>query len=604
MRKKILNHHGDIAPDEIFLDDRNIPDFDVHQFEGRIEEPIKQSTIYFLGAFFFSVMFVFLYRAGVLEISRGAAFVATSEQNRLEHQLLFPERGIIYDRNGDELAWNVPATEELGFSLRQYATAPGFGHILGFLHYPARDKSGVYYRKDYEADVGVEAYYNDELKGKKGLRIIETDALGNVVSSNTIDPPLSGNDLHLTIDGDVQKNLYRIISKIATDQDYRGGAGAIMNVETGGLIALVSYPDIDPNIMTAGDDRAAIAAYNTDVHTPFLNRAVSGLYAPGSIVKPMFATGALNEGIITPTTPIQSIGYIAIPNPYFPDKETRFNDWKAHGWLDMRTAIAQSSNVYFYEVAGGYKGQKGLGIRNVEKYARLFGYGSTTGIDLEGEAAGTIPNPEWKKKNFPNDPTWRIGDTYFTGIGQYGMQATLLQALKEASIIASKGRVVTPHLASIKDATSTVRLPIPESYFTVIQEGMRKGAIEGTAKLLNLPYVKIAAKTGTAELGVTKARVNSWVIGFFPYDHPKYAFAIVMDRGVKGNTTNASFTASQLFKWLAQYAPEYLGRDTPIIFDPPAAPPAPTATTSTSTIPEGVPATPFPFATTTEGELH
>lgn len=570
-RKNKYDDHTDIAPDEIFLDDKNIPDFDVHQFEGRIEEPIKKSTIILLGSFFLFITMIFLGRAGILQIGRGAVYAKTSEQNSLEHQLLFPERGIIYDRNGLELAWNVPAPEALGFSLRNYITDPGFGHILGFLHYPARDKSGVYYRKDYEAPIGIESYYNEILKGKKGLRIIETDALGNVISSNTIDPPQSGTDLHLTIDGKVQENFYRIVAKIANDQDYRGGAGAIMDIDNGELIALVSYPDFDPNIMTAGDDRAAIQKYNSDIHTPFLNRAISGLYAPGSIVKPMFATGALNEGILTPYTRIQSVGYIAIPNPYFPDKETRFNDWKAHGWLDMRTAIAQSSNVYFYEVAGGYKDQKGLGIRNVEKYARMFGYGSTTGIDLEGEAEGTIPNPEWKEKNFPNDPTWRIGDTYFTGIGQYGMQATLLQALKEASVIASKGLVVTPHLAKeMPNATST-KLDIPEAYFTVIQEGMRKGAIEGTAKLLNFPYVKIAAKTGTAELGVTKARVNSWVIGFFPYDHPKYAFAIVMDRGVKGNTTNASFTASLLFKWLAGNAHEYLGRDTPVVFDVPAA---------------------------------
>lgn len=577
--KRRAQRHEDIAPDEIFLDDRNIPDFDVHQFEGRIEEPIKRSTIITLGLCFALISIIFVSRAAILQLKEGATYAKTSEQNRLDHQLLFPERGIIYDRNKVELAWNVPSPEELGFSLRAYTPDPGFGHILGFLHYPARDKSGVYYRKDYEAEIGVEAKYNSELKGTKGLRIIETDALGNVVSANTIDPPTPGTNITLSIDAKVQKKLYDIIGHVARDQDYRGGAAAIMDIENGELLSLVSYPEFDPNVMTSGDDRDAIQKYNTDVHTPFLNRAVAGLYTPGSIVKPMFAIGALNEKILTPDTPITSIGYITIPNPYFPDKETRFNDWKAHGVLDMRTAIAMSSNVYFYEVAGGYKGQKGLGIRNVEKYARLFGYGSTTGIDLEGEAAGTIPNPEWKTKMFPNDPTWRIGDTYFTGIGQYGMQATVLQALKEASIIASKGTIVTPHLR-VSDAFSTTSIGIPPEYFSVIQQGMRKGAIEGTAKLLNLPYVKIAAKTGTAELGVSKARVNSWVIGFFPYDHPKYAFAVVMDRGVKGNTTNASYVASLMFKWFAQYAPEYIGRDTPVILETPEEAETPVASTT------------------------
>lgn len=555
-RRTSRTRNTDIAPDEIFLDDRNIPDFDVQQFEGRIESPIRERTILALGAFFLLIGLVFLGRAGLLELRDGKFYAAKSEQNRLEHQLLFPERGIIYDRRGVALAWNTPPSEELGFSLRSYTTTPGFAHILGFLHYPARDKQGVYYRKDYEASVGVEAYYHDMLKGKTGLRIIETDALGNLMSSNVIDPPIPGKDLHLSIDGGLQAKLFETIGKVARDQDYLGGAGGVMNIETGEMLALVSYPEYDPNIMTSGDDPEAIAKWNSDKRTPFLNRAVSGLYTPGSIVKPIFATGALNEGILTPDTRIESIGYITIPNPYFPDQESRFNDWKAHGWLDMRTAIAQSSNVYFYEVAGGYKGQKGLGIRNVEKYARLFGYGETTGLDLFGEAAGTIPNPEWKAKNFPKDPSWRIGDTYFTGIGQYGVQVTLLQALREAAIVASRGRVVTPHLAE-GVATSSYQLSIPESYFTVVQEGMRKGAIEGTAKLLNIPGVKIAAKTGTAELGVAKARVNSWVIGFFPYDKPKYAFAIVMDRGVRGNTTNASYVAQQFFWWMVVNTPEY-----------------------------------------------
>lgn len=601
-RKQFSGLHEDIAPDEIFLDDRNIPDFDVHQFEGRIEEPIGRGTILSLFASFLIVVMIFVVRAGMLQIKEGEAYVAKSENNRLEHQLLFPERGIIYDRNSVELAWNTPSGEELGFSLRQYTTEPGFGHILGFLHYPARDKSGVYYRKDYEADVGIEAYYNELLKGEKGLRIIETDALGNVISSNTIDPPRAGENFHLSIDARVQKKLNSVISEVAKAQDYRGGAGAIMDISNGELIALASYPEFDPNVMTAGEDVETIKKYNTDVRTPFLDRAISGLYAPGSIVKPMFALGALSEGILTPDTPIESKGYITIPNPYFPDKETRFNDWKVHGVLDMRTAIAQSSNVYFYEVAGGYKGQKGLGIKNVEKYARMFGYGSSTGIDLYGEANGTIPNPAWKEVNFPDDPTWRIGDTYFTGIGQYGMQATLLQALKEASVIASKGLNVTPHLALGIATVTPSRIAIPESYFTVVHEGMRKGAISGTAKLLNFPYVKVAAKTGTAELGVSKARVNSWVIGFFPYDNPKYAFAIVMDRGVKGNTTNASFVASKLFPWLAQYAPEYIGRDTPLILDAPEELPTATSTTAAGTTSTAVfPAT---VTTATTSELH
>lgn len=555
-----FHSNKDIDPDEIFLDDKNIPDFDVHQFEGRIERPIRERTIIFVAMVFVVIGLLLAARAGILEVRDGSVYAKKSEQNRLEHQLLFPERGVISDRRGTPLAWNTPNSEDTGFSLRRYTEEPGFGSILGFLHYPARDKSGVYYRNDYEADSGVESYYNDALKGKSGLRIIETDALGNVVSSNVIDPPVTGENLKLSIDARVQTAFYRTIGKIAEEEDYLGGAGAIMDIRNGELLSLVSYPTYDPNVMTDGEDREQIAEYNKDKGSPFMNRTIGGLFTPGSIVKPMFAIGALNEGIISPDKQILSIGYITVPNPYFPDKPSRFNDWKNHGWLDMREAIAWSSDVYFYEISGGFEGQKGLGIKNVEKYARMFGYGSTTGIDLYGELAGTIPNPEWKVKNFPDDPNWRVGDTYFTGIGQYGMQTTVLQAVKEASIIASKGTVVRPHL-SLDIATSTTELSLPKSYFDVIQEGMRMGVQTGTANILNIPEVKIAAKTGTAELGVTKARVNSWVIGFFPYDKPRYAFAVVMDRGVKGNTTNASYTARELFHVLASTTPEYLHAD-------------------------------------------
>lgn len=551
-----LNAHKDIDPDEIFLDDKNIPKFDVHQFEGRIERPISTATIVLLGVSFAFVGVVFLGRAAFLEIVHGAEYIAKSENNRLEHQLLFPERGLITDRNGTQLAWNVPSTEDLGFSLRQYIETPGYGGVLGFLHYPARDKSGVYFRSDYEAPVGIESYYNADLKGTPGLRILEVDALGNIVSSNVIDPSLPGKNVRLTLDERLQTHFYSIISTIAHEQDYLGGAGALMDIETGEILAMASYPDFDPNIMTAGEDHAAIAAYNKDKGTPFLNRVTAGIFTPGSIVKPIFAIAALNEGTISAEKQILSIGYIAVPNPYFPGQETRFNDWKAHGWVDMRDAISQSSDVYFYEIAGGFPGQKGLGIAKMEYYARLFGYGSTTGIDIAGESVGTIPSPEWKKKMFVNDPTWRVGDTYFTGIGQYGMQVTVLQALREAAIIASDGAVVRPHL-SFSAATSTTQLDIPAKYFTVAQEGMRRAVTIGSALPLNIPGVKIAAKTGTAELGVTKVRVNSWVIGFFPYDHPKYAFAFVMDRGVKGNTTNATYVAAKIFRWMGSSTPEY-----------------------------------------------
>ncbi len=561
MAKRRKDQSEDVALDEIFLDSSNLPEFDTAQFEGRIERPIEQRTILFFGGLFLLLGCVLVSKVTFLQVVQGASWSDQAESNRLKHAILFPARGLIVDREGEELAWNTP-TEGSDFLGRAYTSRGGFSHLLGFLHYPKTDNKGVYFRTEYEAPAGIEAAFHDRLSGSRGIQIIETDALGKVTSENVMERPENGETIALGIDARVQEKLFDTIKSVSQDRGFTGGAGGIVDITTGELIALTSYPEFDSNIMTAGTNTAQIAKYNTDEAKPFLHRAVAGLYAPGSIVKPIVALGGLTEGIITPWTEIYSSGSIRVPNPFLPGAYTQFNDWrKAHGSLDMRRAIAWSSNVYFYELGGGFQGQKGLGIYRLKKYANMFGFGTTTGIELRGEGVGNYPDPEWKDRVFPGDP-WRIGDTYFTAIGQYGVQITPLQAIKEAGLIAGRGKLPQIHLEH--DVPSwqleTTRLDIPDANFTPIHEGMRKGVLEGTANGLNNPYVSIAAKTGTAELGVTKNRVNSWVIGFFPYEKPRYAFALVMERGIKGNTFGATYVMRQLIDWMGEETPEYFGK--------------------------------------------
>ncbi len=302
-----------------------------------------------------------------------------------------------------------------------------------------------------------------------------------------------------------------------------------------------------------------IDSYMTDPRKVFLNRDTSGLYTPGSIVKPFFALGALAENIIDPNTKILSTGSISIPNPYFPDQKTVFKDWRVNGWVNMMQAIAVSCDVYFYEVGGGYQNQKGLGIANLEKYARLFGFGETTGVDLPGESQGTIPSTQWKAVTFKSDPTWRIGDTYHTAIGQYGFQVTPMEMVRAVGAIANEGSLMTPHFilndtAKEKEVTN---VNLDKSYFSIVQEGMRDAVTTGTATAMNVPYVQVAAKTGTAQLGVSKNKVNSWVIGFFPYDNPKYAFAVMMEAGPSSNEVGASAVMRELLYWMSINTPEY-----------------------------------------------
>jgi penicillin-binding protein 2 len=560
MRQKIKNYN--IDPDEIFLDDSNLPSLNIHQFEGRIEKPISKTAIFITALVFLIIGGSFLARVGYLQTISGKGYAERSKNNSLRHTVIMPSRGIIYDRNLVELAWNKPE--------RTYIAEPGFSHLLGYLGYPTEEETQAtttFAEKEQTGRAGSEKIFNDQLSGQKGVRIEEVNVRGDVVSDYSLKQSESGQAVNLSIDSRLQTKFFQIVKQTVINQDFFGGAGVVMDINTGEIISMVSYPEYDSNIMTSRSDKTAVQNFLTNSNKPFLNRAVSGLYAPGSVFKPIIALGALTEKTIDPHKQILSTGALIIPNPYNPKEKTIFKDWKAHGLVDMRWALAVSSDEYFYQIGGGYQDQKGLGIINIEKYARLFGLSQETGIELENEAVGTIPSPEWKAKVFNGEP-WRLGDTYHTSIGQYGVLVTPLQMARVAAAIANYGTLVKPtilkfvSMETVGRATSTVpigiKLPIAKSSFDVVHDGMQLSVTKGTAKGLDTPTVAIAAKTGTAELGVSKERVNSWVIGFWPFDNPKYAFAVVMESGSRHNTIGGVFVMRTLFDWMGGNLSEYL----------------------------------------------
>jgi len=364
----------------------------------------------------------------------------------------------------------------------------------------------------------------------------------------------------LTIDSKVQSYLYTAMESVARERNFEGGAAVVMDVSNGNILAMTNVPEYSSKVLSEGSPASLINGYINDKNKPFLNRAISGLYAPGSVVKPFMALAALNEGIISPEKKIFSAGQISIPNPFFPDKKTVFKDWKAHGWVNMRQALAVSSDVYFYEIGGGFEDIKGLGINKIYEYAKKLGFGEKTGIDLGGEAEGTVPSPQVKKKNNPDDPTWRVGDTYISAIGQGYFLTTPIEIAAYAASIANNGKIVVPRL--VKNENFYPEVPqkntgIPEEYFKIVKEGMRMAVTEGTAQSLSYPDIKIAAKTGTAEVGGKKNFSHSWIIGFYPYENPKYAFAAVLEKGPAGNTIGAPYAMKQFFDWLKLYHPEY-----------------------------------------------
>ncbi len=562
MTKKSYRRISQVDPDEIFLDSKNLPNFNTQQFEGRLEKAIPKRSVFILALFFSTVAMTFMFKVGDLQIARGEAFFKKSENNTLAKQPIFADRGLIYDRNGVLLSWNTWDKSDLNkFSppKRTYISDSGFSLLLGYVSSPAKDSSGNYWQSAFIGKDGIEKSYNQNLTGTNGVRITETNVGGEIQSENVVSKPIPGENITLSIDAGIQKQMYKSIALMAQGSSFSGGAGVVMDLKTGELLSMTSYPEYNGNILSEGKDKKTINGYFSDKRKVFLNRSVSGLYSPGSIIKPFIGYGALVEGVITPLKQILSNGSISIPNPYFPNKKSVFKDHGSFGYVDMRKAIAVSSDVYFYEIGGGFQDQKGLGIVNIDKYVNNFGISQKTGIDIGGEKEGTIPTPAWKAKTFKGEP-WRVGDTYNTSIGQYGFQVTPLQMVRAVAGIANDGIMPTPHLRANdkKMEEKTTSIMIDKSMMKVIKEGMRMVVTEGTGGALNLPNVKVAAKSGTAQVGLGNTNTNSWIIGFFPYENPKYAFAVLMERGPKSASGNATRVMSEVVDYISVYKPEYL----------------------------------------------
>jgi penicillin-binding protein 2 len=274
----------------------------------------------------------------------------------LEKTIIFTDRGIIYDRNKKELAWNekenldltaMPSSESKTLNpppVRAYLS-PGFSHLLGYVSYPSQDNTGNYWQSEFIGKDGLEKEYNDALKGENGAKIVETDVFKKIYSENIVNTPKQGTDLITTIDARIQGELFTLIKNLSANRTFSGGSGVIMDTTNGEVITTTSFPEYDSEILSLGKDVSTINSYLTDKRKVFLDKNISGLYTPGSIVKPFFALGALAESVIDPYKKILSTGSISIPNPYFPDQKTVFKDWQVNGWTNMMEAIAVSSDV-------------------------------------------------------------------------------------------------------------------------------------------------------------------------------------------------------------------------------------------------------------------
>ncbi len=388
---------------------------------------------------------------------------------------------------------------------------------------------------------GLESYYDSMLRGVDGETVTPRDAQGRVEGAQTIDPPQPGENVTTTIDGPFQQYFYTRMLSGLQKLNRTNGVGLAINPSNGQVLAMVSFPTYDPG---------NVAASLNDPNQPFFNRAVSGQYSPGSTIKPLDATAVLKEGVITPTKQILSIGYIDLPNPYDPSHPSRFMDWQPQGWVDIYSAIARSSDVYFYEVCGGFEGQPGIGITKLGQYWSMFGLGKPTGIDLPGEAKGFLPNPTEFQQTTRRP--WLVGDTYNVAIGQGDLQVTPLQLMDSIAAIANNGPSYKPHLLLDETSTPLFDLSYLSPQFADVRKGMEDTVTKpyGTAYLLHTLPFSVAAKTGSAQTN-NNTKVNALFIGYAPADNPQIEVLVLIENGYE-SILNAVPIAKDVLSWYYQ----------------------------------------------------
>lgn len=438
-------------------------------------------------------------------------------------------------------------------SRRNYIGSSYFSHVLGYvgkINKEEYEKYANYLIDDYIGRDGLELYYEDILRGSYGERIVEVDSQGKIKNIFASKEPRSGKNITLSIDSDLQKELYdgirRMLLGLTTDR----AAGIAIDPNTGKILALVSFPDFDNNKFIQGFSKKDFEKIKKNPSKPLFNRAVSGTYPPGSTIKPLIGAAALKEGVITLNQTINCTGSITVSSKDYPSIFRTFHDWKAHGSTNITKAIAESCNVYFFTIGGGYNNIKGLGIEKISQYLKQFGLGKRLGIDLPGEADGLVPDENWKREAKKED--WYIGDTYNVSIGQGDISVTLLQMALATAIIANKGTLFKPQIVDKIDGN-----PIPsqiikdniidKEILDVIKRGMREAVTYGSAKqLYDLP-VKVAGKTGTAQSPGGKAS-HGWFTVFAPYENPKIVLTILIENGGEGSVVAVPI-AKEILGW-------------------------------------------------------
>jgi penicillin-binding protein 2 len=466
---------------------------------------------------------------------------------------------------------NIPYDQALKLYLESFST-PGIvltsknqrnyellslslSHVLGYtgnISQAELDEDKTDYSPiDYLGKVGLEKSWETELRGVPGVKQVEVNALGKEKKVVSETAPQAGHNILLSLDATAQKKLEEIMASYLNKAGLKRAAAVVMNPQNGEIVSLISLPSFDNNIFARGISRDEYKILEESPDQPLFSRAVSGEYPSGSTIKPVVAAAALQEGIINQSTTVFSSGGLHVGQWTFPD-------WKGggHGVTDVKKAIAESVNTFFYYVGGGYQDFKGLGIDRMVSYFRKFLLGEPLGIDLPHEGKGFVPTKDWKEAT--KKESWYIGDTYHVAIGQGDLLVTPLQIAEYTAFFASGGTMYRPHLVkeistaegqSVRKMEPTILAKdiISKSNIEIVRQGMRQTVTSGSARSMSSLPVAVAGKTGTAQFS-SKKDPHAWFTGFAPYDDPQLVITILVEEGKEGSAI-ASPIAREFLQW-------------------------------------------------------
>ncbi len=468
--------------------------------------------------------------------------------------------------------------------IRQYPAGALVSHIIGYMGPIPGEQAAAYANRGYDPNndrvglTGVELTFEEELRGNKGFQYSEVDVAGREIRAvGDPQPPLSGHNLILTIDLDLQQFTEDALrqgmeeAKAAFGEESRveSGVAIVMNPQTGEVLSFVSLPSYDNNLFASGISQEGWNQLIQDPGKPLVNHAISGQYPPGSTFKIVPAAAALEEGIVNRRTTLKCEGTLWLPNKYFPDDPElaqQFYCWihkydRGHGSLNIIQAIAHSCDIFFYQITGGLEEFQGLGLERLAEYAHSFGLGQPTGIDLPGEASGLVPTKKWKRLNYSE--SWATGDTYNVAIGQGFILVTPLQLLNATNVVANGGMLYRPQIVyQVTDADGRVTQPfapdvigqvaISQENLATVREGLRAVVEWGTGWTADLEEIAVAGKTGTAEYPGPPVDdeghlpTHAWFTAYAPAEVPEISLVVFIAGGGDGTTIAAPIAADIL----------------------------------------------------------